>query len=396
MAKYEIKDGVGIIPEGTTEIENKAFIGEMTLKSVVIPDSVTSIAMLAFSGCANLISIDLPESVTKIGNYAFAGCSKLETITIGKSITAVNPYSFSACPSLKSIVCKAESPDQISTISKEDLGGYHAVLYVPENAVELYKKKLPWKKFRNILSIGSAIPANTKESKYLLEWQVSNTFFQIGELQDIQMAKTRFDEKSVVGFHDDISSEKNDLFKWTTDYMNVIMGWEELEGLRAYKLDKAGKYNESKPSYDKKMGSIGLCIADMEPDKQDSLQSIIIKSNRVDEGKAIAIGGYMSQWDRQQMSCVIDVDGKFEPANLFLIKSKVVNPIALLGKSCLAVSWDEIGYANHVYHAELGDDMGQKDVQEIIGYAEKVNGQFIIRVWQIQDADWKEILSKVS
>jgi hypothetical protein len=180
MAKYEIKDGVGIIPEGTTKIESKAFFGEMTLKSVVIPDSVTSIGMWAFSECANLISIDLPESVTKIQNYAFAGCSKLETITIGKFITAVNPYSFSACPSLKSIVCKAESPDQISTISKEDLGGYHAVLYVPENAVELYKKKLPWKKFRNILSIGSAIPANTKESKYLLEWQVSNTFFQIG------------------------------------------------------------------------------------------------------------------------------------------------------------------------------------------------------------------------
>ena len=396
MAKYEIKDGVGIIPEGTTEIESKAFFGEMTLKSVVIPDSVTSIGMWAFSECANLISIDLPESVTKIQNYAFAGCSKLETITIGKFITAVYPNSFSACPSLKSIVCKAESPDQISTISKEDLGGYHAVLYVPENAVELYKKKLPWKKFRNILPIGSAIPANTKESKYLLEWQVSNTFFQIGELQDIQMAKTRFDEKSVVGFHDDISSEKNDLFKWTTDYMNVIMDWKELGVLRAYKLDKAGKYNESKPSCEKRFDSIGLFVADMEPEKKDYLQSFIAKSNSVDEGKAIAIGGYMSRWDRQQMSCVIDVDGKFEPANLFLIKSKVINPKALLGKSCLAVSWDEIGYANHVYCAELGDDMGQKDVQEIIGYAEKINGQFIVRVWQIKDADWKEILSKVS
>jgi hypothetical protein len=27
MAKYEIKDGVGIIPEGTTEIEENAFDG---------------------------------------------------------------------------------------------------------------------------------------------------------------------------------------------------------------------------------------------------------------------------------------------------------------------------------------------------------------------------------
>jgi len=47
MAKYEIKDGVGIIPEGTTAILPKAFDAwmysecEKDLKKVSIPDSVT-------------------------------------------------------------------------------------------------------------------------------------------------------------------------------------------------------------------------------------------------------------------------------------------------------------------------------------------------------------------
>ena len=40
MAKYEIKDGVGIIPEGTTCIVDKAFEGRKNLRSIVIPDSV--------------------------------------------------------------------------------------------------------------------------------------------------------------------------------------------------------------------------------------------------------------------------------------------------------------------------------------------------------------------
>ena len=43
MAKYEIKDGVGIIPEGTTVIEKYAFEKCAELTSIVIPDSVTEL-----------------------------------------------------------------------------------------------------------------------------------------------------------------------------------------------------------------------------------------------------------------------------------------------------------------------------------------------------------------
>ena len=42
MAKYEIKDGAGIIPEGTIEIETDAFAGCVDLKSITIPSSVTT------------------------------------------------------------------------------------------------------------------------------------------------------------------------------------------------------------------------------------------------------------------------------------------------------------------------------------------------------------------
>ena len=51
MAKYEINNGVGIIPKGTTKIVGAAFENCKDLKSVVIPNSVTKIGARAFSGC---------------------------------------------------------------------------------------------------------------------------------------------------------------------------------------------------------------------------------------------------------------------------------------------------------------------------------------------------------
>ena len=72
MAKYEVKDGVGIIPEGTTEIGMSAFEDCKELTSVIIPNSVTEIRNSAFSGCSSLNSIVIPDSVTEIGQYAFS------------------------------------------------------------------------------------------------------------------------------------------------------------------------------------------------------------------------------------------------------------------------------------------------------------------------------------
>ena len=43
MAEFEIKDGVAIIPKGTTEIGCSSFENCTDLKSIVIPKSVTKI-----------------------------------------------------------------------------------------------------------------------------------------------------------------------------------------------------------------------------------------------------------------------------------------------------------------------------------------------------------------
>ena len=135
MAQFEIKDGVAIIPDGTTEIGFGAFKGCTSLKSITIPESVTEIGGYAFDGCTSLKSITIPESVTEIASTAFSGCTSLECVTflsrtkireeehswLGKNVFLTNP-------SLKTI-------------------------NVPSDCVDYYKKLLPEKLHDKIVEI---------------------------------------------------------------------------------------------------------------------------------------------------------------------------------------------------------------------------------------------------
>ena len=104
MAKYEIKNGVGIIPEGTEYIDSCAFEDCKELTSVVIPNSVTSISWNAFNGCTGLKSIVIPNSVTEIGSHAFRGCTGLNNFIIPESVKRIDLSAFEGCIGITSIV----------------------------------------------------------------------------------------------------------------------------------------------------------------------------------------------------------------------------------------------------------------------------------------------------
>ncbi len=104
MAKYEIKDGVGIIPEGTTKIESDCLEEREALTSIIIPDSVTEIGGDAFAGCTNLKDITIPNSVTTLGDGAFWFCENLTKIVIPASVNKIGNSLFGGCSNLKSII----------------------------------------------------------------------------------------------------------------------------------------------------------------------------------------------------------------------------------------------------------------------------------------------------
>ena len=64
-----------VIPDGVKGIGERAFRGNMNIRSVVLPDSVTYIDDLAFAFCQRMSSITISASVTSIGKDAFCNCS---------------------------------------------------------------------------------------------------------------------------------------------------------------------------------------------------------------------------------------------------------------------------------------------------------------------------------
>ena len=135
MAKYNIINGVGIIPEGTTEIEESAFENCEKLTTIVIPDSVTIIGNSAFEDCTSLTSIVIPDSVMKIDDWAFKNCAALTSIVIPDSVTKIGDRVFMDCTSLTGIVI----PDSVTKIGVCTFYGCTSLtkIVIPDSVTEI-------------------------------------------------------------------------------------------------------------------------------------------------------------------------------------------------------------------------------------------------------------------
>lgn len=99
--KYNIKDSVLKISEGTTKIEPYAFEGIDSFTEVIIPEGVTEIGENAFAE-TKVKKITLPDSLTKIGDYAFYS-SSLEEITIPSGVKEIGYSAFDRCGNLQKL-----------------------------------------------------------------------------------------------------------------------------------------------------------------------------------------------------------------------------------------------------------------------------------------------------
>lgn len=96
------------IPDGVSEIENRAFEEDESVGIILIPDTVTKIGAFAFMECPNLHNVVIPESVNEIDGCAFWKCPKIRNIFIPKSVTKIGGYSITT--SAKTIKVDPENP----------------------------------------------------------------------------------------------------------------------------------------------------------------------------------------------------------------------------------------------------------------------------------------------
>ncbi len=100
LTKYNGPGGDVVIPEGVTEIGERAFSLCNTIKDVVVSDSVTRISDHAFAECKSLESIVIPNSVTSIGEEAFTFCTSLKNVDLPESVADIGEKAFYKCPAL--------------------------------------------------------------------------------------------------------------------------------------------------------------------------------------------------------------------------------------------------------------------------------------------------------
>ena len=77
--KIENKEGESILVECSKEA-----YGE-----IVVPDGVTQIAEKAFKDCTNIVSLTIPNCVQKIGLNAFDGCNSLKKLDLPKATVSL-------------------------------------------------------------------------------------------------------------------------------------------------------------------------------------------------------------------------------------------------------------------------------------------------------------------
>ena len=230
MAKYEIKDGVGIIPEGTDYIVSCAFEDCKELTSVVIPNTVTRISWDAFSGCSGLKSIVIPNSVTEIESKAFRDCSGLTNIVIPESVKKIDLSAFAGCTGITSIVI----PKSVREISWHSsfFGCRNLTSIVVEEGNEFYDSRENCNAIieteKNALIAGcktSVIPSSVTKimSKAFSEVGLSSFVVPDNIVSISAEAFSKNDELQTITIGSSIKSFGGDVFKKCDNLKRVIL-----------------------------------------------------------------------------------------------------------------------------------------------------------------------------
>ena len=105
------KGGVYAVPNGVTDLAERAFFGCINLTGITMAESLKSIGAYTFANCVNLTTVTFPKGITDIGESAFDGCEALEDISFLGGPKTIGNYAFGYCYALSRIAFYGSAPD---------------------------------------------------------------------------------------------------------------------------------------------------------------------------------------------------------------------------------------------------------------------------------------------
>lgn len=87
-----------------------AFVMNTVIETVMLPSTVFKIENSAFYGCISLKTVSFSEGLEEIGSGAFQECAALESITLPSTLAELSPLAFSGCTSLRHLTVSANNP----------------------------------------------------------------------------------------------------------------------------------------------------------------------------------------------------------------------------------------------------------------------------------------------
>ncbi len=95
LISHECKGGTLVVPEGVRAIAGGLFSAS-NIVTLVLPEGLTEIGERAFSSAKSLVSVHLPSTLQTIGECAFLYCESLASVTIPASVEKIDEYAFGA------------------------------------------------------------------------------------------------------------------------------------------------------------------------------------------------------------------------------------------------------------------------------------------------------------
>ena len=141
------------LPNHIRELPHEFAVYSYNLRDFHFPDSLRKISHGAFYA-SRLEHIVIPDHTELIGSYSFSYCNYLRDVDIGSGVKHIESYAFNDNKSLETMIVRCEEPP---TMLPNSLYGIpdSAVLYVPAQSVEKYRKHEVWGKFKRIEPINS-------------------------------------------------------------------------------------------------------------------------------------------------------------------------------------------------------------------------------------------------